>query len=89
MTARWLAGALAVVVLAFGALLPAACRTVDKCAENGTPCGGNPVGHWTLASSCQDPILANTAITKRTYLGQPITTAGQRAPETDVDRLVR
>jgi hypothetical protein len=81
MNARSLAGALAVVVLAFGTLLPAACHTVDKCAENGTPCGGNPVGQWTLASSCQDPALANTAVAKRTYVGQPITTMGERAPE--------
>ena len=81
MNARWLAGALAIVALAFAALLPAACHSVDKCAESGTPCGGNPVGQWNLASSCQDPVLANTAISKRTYLNQPITTAGEPAPE--------
>jgi len=76
MNARWLAGALALI-----ALWPTGCRSVDKCAENGTPCGGNPVGQWNLASSCQDPTLPNTAITKRSYVPQPITTAGERAPE--------
>jgi hypothetical protein len=57
------------------------CRPIDKCAESGTPCGGNPVGRWTLAGSCQDPTLPSNPVARRTYLGQPITTAGQQPPE--------
>jgi hypothetical protein len=68
----------AVVVVAL-VLFSAACRATDHCAESAAPCGGSPVGRWTLETSCQDPISPSPL--QRTYLGQPVAQAGQRPPE--------
>jgi hypothetical protein len=63
------------IVLLFGA----ACAPTDKCANDGTPCGGNPTGDWTLIDSCQDPAYVPT--TQRTHLGQTIDVARTPPPE--------
>jgi hypothetical protein len=55
------------------------CRPIDACAEKGTPCGGDPVGKWTLAQACQDPAFKIPP--QRPYLDQPVTTARQPPPE--------
>jgi hypothetical protein len=55
------------------------CQANDPCAQTGVACGGSPVGQWTLSDSCQDPTVRVTL--PRTYLGQPIETAGAHPPE--------
>lgn len=71
----------ALLTMAAGALLlpGMGCRPTDACAASESPCGGSPVGGWTLADSCQDPAYVPTL--PRTYLGQTATTARQPPPE--------
>jgi hypothetical protein len=70
------AGATFLFLLSTGAT---GCHANDPCAETGVACGGSPVGRWTLSDACQDPTIRTTL--PRTYLGQPIETAGQAPPE--------
>jgi hypothetical protein len=73
---------LAVLVsLVLGAL---GCQNDTGCAEDGTPCGGDPTGTWTLSGACRDPAFA--APIQSTYVGQPVAQARQPvAPTTSSD----
>ncbi len=72
------------VLLLGGLLASFGCQNDTGCAEDGTPCGGDPTGSWTLAGACRDPAFA--APVQSTYLGQPVAQARQPvAPTTSSD----
>ena len=64
--------------LAAGWLAAAGCRPAELCQE-GTPCGGSPVGEWTARSGCRDPLYQPP--TRLTYRNQPQTAAREPPPE--------
>ena len=76
---------IALVGLAAGVALGGlGCQNDTSCAEDGTPCGGDPTGSWTLTGACRDPAFA--APVQSTYLGQPVAQARQPvAPTTSSD----
>jgi hypothetical protein len=60
------------------------CQNDTGCVEDGTPCGGDPTGTWTLTGACRDPAFA--APVQTTYVGQPVAQARQSvAPTTSSD----
>ncbi len=63
---------------------PAAPSTSARRAAR--PAAATPSGTGRWCRRVTDPVLANTAITGRTYLNQPFTTAGERAPEATSDQ---
>ena len=74
----------AVCLLALILLPGTGCRSADSCASHGAPCGGDPVGAWTMVSACRDP--ATSAPQQLTNLGQPVTVAREApAPATSGD----
>jgi hypothetical protein len=66
---------LAVLLLGIVGVGSPGCQNDTGCAEDGTPCGGDPTGSWTLTGACRDP--AFSAPVQSTYLGQPIAQARQ------------
>src|SRR3954468_7037396 len=74
----------ALLALAGVALGGLGCQNDTGCAEDGTPCGGDPTGTWTLNDACRDPAFA--APLQPTYVGQPVAQARQPvAPTTSSD----
>jgi len=66
---------LAILALAGVAVSGLGCQNDTGCAEDGTPCGGDPTGTWTLSGACRDPAFA--APIQSTYVGQPVAQARQ------------
>jgi hypothetical protein len=52
----------------------------DRCAEDGSPCGGDLTGTWRISDACRDPAFA--APVQATYQSQPVAMARQPVPET-------
>jgi hypothetical protein len=74
----------ALVAVASAGMAGFGCQSDTGCAEDGTPCGGDPTGSWTLSGACRDPAFA--APIQSTYLQQPIAQARQPvAPTTSSD----
>jgi hypothetical protein len=83
-TALGLVSLAALVALAGVALGGLGCQNDTGCAEDGTPCAGDPTGSWTLNDACRDPAFA--APLQPTYVGQPVAQARQPvAPTTSSD----
>jgi len=76
---------LAVISLGLGLGLGGlGCQNDTACAEDGTPCGGDPTGSWSVSGACRDPAFA--APIQPTYVGQPVAQARQPvAPTTSSD----
>jgi hypothetical protein len=70
---RAAAGLAAIVVGA------ASCQGQDPCPMNGTPCGGDPSGSWTVVNWCRE--ASYDPPQPLTYYGQPDTMARQPPPE--------
>src|SRR5450432_344707 len=66
----------AVLLLAGGS----GCQPETSCAENGSPCGGNPTGSWNVVGACRDPAFAPPVPV--TYFQQPVQMARQPTPMT-------
>ena len=78
------ASLVALLVLAGVALGSLGCQNDTGCAQDGTACGGDPTGSWTLSGACRDPAFA--APIQSTYMGQPVAQARQPvAPTTSSD----
>jgi hypothetical protein len=60
-------------------LAGAACAPGERCAIDGTPCGGSPVGDWMVVYGCRDPIYQPPL--PLTLLQQPKGTARELPPE--------
>jgi hypothetical protein len=56
-----------------------ACQSQDPCAPTSTPCGGNPVGDWTVVAGCREAVY--TPPLPITYDNQPATMSRQPPPE--------
>jgi hypothetical protein len=50
--------------------LAGACQPQTTCEMDGTACGGDPTGTWTVFDGCRDPAFA--APLPPTYQGQPV-----------------
>jgi hypothetical protein len=61
-------------------LASAGCQGDAGCVADGTACGGDPTGTWTVTGACRDPAFA--APQQTTYQSQPVAVARQPAPVT-------